>query len=457
MQKYFFNPPPWTSKCLPPLARVAFLLCFATLGICALPPEPMPLSRGQAHETALAQHPKVTIAELKVLVAREQTKEARSAFFPTLTANATAVATSQDNTRIAAGSLSNPGIFEREADGVNVSQLITDFGRTANLTRSAKLKARADEENREATRAQILLLVDTAYFDALRAGSVLNVATQTVATREIILNQVSALASNKLKSDLDVSFARVTLDEGKLLALRSENDLQASYARLSTLLGFKEQRSFRLQDEPLSTNQLPDISNLTAQALQSRPELVQLRFESEAAWKFAKAERALNYPVISAVGAAGVIPLRDTAHFEDYYAAGGVNVSVPIFAGGLYSARQKEAALRAQATDELLRDRENEVIRDVRVAWLNLNTARERLGVTERLLENAARAFDLAKARYDAGGSSIVELSQAQLNKTAAEIASASAKYDYESELSALEYQTGVLTRATDKPLPGKG
>ena len=66
---------------------------------------------------------------------------------PNIFGNVTAVETGAENTRIAAGSLSNPAIFERTAERVTVSQLITDFGRTANLVRTAKLKAQAEEAN----------------------------------------------------------------------------------------------------------------------------------------------------------------------------------------------------------------------------------------------------------------------------------------------------------------------
>jgi outer membrane protein len=60
-------------------------------------------------------------------------------------------------------------------------------------------------------------------------------------------------------------------------------------------------------------------------------------------------------------------------------------------------------------------------------------------------LDQATQALDLAQTRYDLGLSSIVELSQAQLNKTSAEIASASAKYDYQLQRAVLDYQIGAL------------
>jgi outer membrane protein len=51
----------------------------------------------------------------------------------------------------------------------------------------------------------------------------------------------------------------------------------------------------------------------------------------------------------------------------------------------------------------------------------------------------------LAQTRYDAGLGSIVELTQAQYTQTSAQIGAASAKYDYLSRRSALDYTTGTL------------
>lgn len=64
---------------------------------------------------------------------------------------------------------------------------------------------------------------------------------------------------------------------------------------------------------------------------------------------------------------------------------------------------------------------------------------------TQQLLDEANQAVDLAQSRYKLGLSSIIELSQAQLNQTQAQIEQASAKYDYESLISALNFQTGSL------------
>ena len=250
------------------------------------------------------------------------------------------------------------------------------------------------------------------------------------------------LASNKLKSDLDVSFSRVTLEEGKLLMNKAENELLAARTTLSILMGETNQSQYELVEEPLPTPIKEGISDLVQEALSKRPELVSSRLERDAAEKFAKAERALHYPTVSAVAGAGFIPVHDS-HFRDDYAAAGVNLSLPLFNGNLYSARQHEAQLLAKRAAELLRDEENNIIRDVRVAAQNLAYAHQRLELSESLLQSSAQAYNLAEARYHLDLSSIVELSQAQLNKTSAEIAFQSARYDYQIQSAALNFQTG--------------
>ena len=106
----------------------------------------------QAHETALRNHPLITVADLKALAAKQVTRQFQAGFFPNLSANVMSVGTADQNTRLGAvGGLNNPLIFDRNAEGLNLTQLITDFGRTANLAGSARLRAQAEADNARAT------------------------------------------------------------------------------------------------------------------------------------------------------------------------------------------------------------------------------------------------------------------------------------------------------------------
>jgi outer membrane protein len=206
-------------------------------------------------------------------------------------------------------------------------------------------------------------------------------------------------------------------------------------------------------DEPLppatTTN---EVARLIDTALQDRPELASLRSGHEADLRFARAQRDARWPSVAAVGTVGNSFIHDD-RLPDNYAAGGIQVSLPLFAGGLYVARQHEAEERAQAAAELLRSAEDNVVRDVRIAWLNLNNAEQRLSITTQLLKHATEAFTLADAIYHVGSSSIVELSQSQLDLTSAQIANSSARYDVLIQKATLNYQIGALSAPADSPV----
>ena len=422
--------------------------CSAALAAQQAQPQPAParvLSLRDAEQAALANHPAIKAGQYVSEAAAQVVREARSAYYPTAFGAVTAAGATPEGARLAAGALNNPTILDRFATGVGVSQLVSDFGRTKDLVSSTNLNAESSEKSVEARRADVLLQVDRAYYDALRARAVLRVAQETVSTRQTVTDQVQALANANLKSGLDVSFAQVNLSDAQLLLVQAQNDLQAAFAALAVAMGDSATTAtYDLADEPLTTPPPNDASGLIAQALRDRPDVAAQRLAAQGATEFAHAERALWYPTVSALGAAGVSPYHGNG-ILDHYAAGGVNVTIPIANGSLFGARHAQAEFLAQAQLEQSRDLENRVARDVTTAWLAARSAYQRLDLTNQLLAHATDALDLAQARYNLGASSIVELTQAQLNKTSAEIAQSTARYEYQARVSALRYQTGDL------------
>jgi outer membrane protein len=414
--------------------------------------QPPSLSLKEARQIALANRPLVRAANLSVAGARQNTIQVQSARYPQLSASITAVdayreTTTQDgkevtlDTRIAAGGLNNPTILRRESNGLFLSQLITDFGRTANLVESAKFAETAQQQQANATRAQVILETSDAYFAALEAQSVLQVAAKTVDARSLLLDRISAMARNKIRSELDVRFAQVNLGEARLLLLRAENAVDAAFARLSTSLGYHDARRFALTDESTAAP-LGDIDTLLGQAVAARPDLASLRADREAAKKSVDAAKALSYPTINLYAAAGVTPYGDERLSRNYGAIG-LNLSVPLFDGGKISALQQQAQLRSLELSENLLEAQNNVLRSVRVAWLNARSGYENIGITESLRDAASQALVLADARYKLGITSIVELNQAQLSAIDAEIAYTRAKYQYLTARAVLDFQVG--------------
>jgi outer membrane protein len=399
------------------------------------------LSLKDAQEIALKNNPIISVARLNALASRQVTREVRSNLWPTATVDLTAV-DANPGSRITAGALNNPVIYQRAAAGTTVSQLITDFGHTTNLVASADLSAKAEEQDAIATKEQILLTVDQAFYSALQARDVLTVAQQTVNARQTVTDQIQALFNSKLKSQLDLSFANVNLAQAKLLFLDAQNNENASLATLSMVMGYSNIQGFKLVENTTSITQPPaNVDDLISQAFATRPEMLSLSFQYESAQKFQSAQRDSLFPTIRAIGAVGDTPVRNPL-ISSWYGAVGVNVDIPVFNGFLYTARAREAALREQATQERAAELRNTIARDVRTSWLNANTAYQRVDVTQQLLNQASLALDLAQTRYNLGLSSIVELSQAQLQQTQAQISSAQAGYDYRLALAVLRYET---------------
>jgi outer membrane protein len=402
------------------------------------------LTLADAEKIAIEHNPDISVARLLALAQTQITREVRAGELPTAAGSLTAVG-SHVNSRITAGVLNNPSVYDRAAGGLTVSQLITDFGRTHNLVESAKSNAKAQIESQRATEQDIRLTVAQAFYQALTSEAVLKVAQQTVAERQATLDQITALTNSKLRSTLDQSFAGVQLSQAKLMLLDAQNNEQNAMASLNDVMGSELDQQYSLVDE---TPQNPEPEPHNAEALlqtayTARPDLAALNDNFTAAKQFSTAERDLWLPTVSAMAAVGGTPVRADQILSNWYGAAGGNISIPVFNGFLFNARSQEARLRANAAGERVRNLRDQIAHDVRVAVLNAQNAYQRIGVTQSMLNQSKLALDLAQARYKIGLGGIVELTQAQLGQTEAQIAYTTARYAYETSLAELRFQLG--------------
>jgi len=403
------------------------------------------LTIAEAEATGLRNNPQITVGKLQALAAREFVREVRSTLMPQVSLNLTGVG-ADGGSRLSAGYLTDGRMYSRAAGGVVVSQLITDFGRTMNLLSSSQFEEKAADQNAVATVQQIVLAVDQSFYNTLETRALLSVAVDTVKARQLFAEQIQALTDAKLKSDVDLAFAKVDLARARLLLLDAQDNYEASLSTLSAILGYPDRQDFVPREPSVpATPPAPDAAPLIQKALDLRPEVRSLRNEVQAAEKFGRAEHDLWWPTVSAMGAVGGAPVRDP-NITSWYGAAGVNVNIPVFNGFLFNARAKSADLTTQAQQKKLQDLQDNVARDVRNSWLETHNAYERLSVTEQLREQADLALELAQARYKLGLGTIVEFSQAELQKTDADIQDTDAHYRYVISQIVLAYEIG-LTR----------
>ncbi len=411
------------------------------------------LTRTEAEQLAIKNNPQISVGHLLALAQHQIYRETRAGELPNFNGAITAV-DANEGSRIGAGALNAPRLLEHAGAGVTLSQLITDFGHTMNLVASAKLREKAQDATALATTEDIVLATDQAFYNALQAEALLKVAQQTVTTRQSVEHQINELTKNKLKSGLDLSFAEVNLSQAKLLQLDAQNNVDSTIAALTAILGFDKQITYQLteDDTQAPAPPPPDVDVLVNTAMRQRPDLQALNYDQQAAEKFHRAQRDQVLPTINALGIVGASPVRPDCFggcFPNYfisswYGAIGVNMSIPIFDGFLLTAGASEANYRAKAAAQSTRDLRDRVVRDVRTAWLAANTAFQRVSVAAELAKEADLALNLAQGRYQLGLSSIVELSQAQLQQTDAAIGYVNAQYQYRLCLSTLNFEIGT-------------
>lgn len=404
------------------------------------------LSLDQARRTAVYNHPTMQAAELEKMVAAQQIDVVRSDLLPQIRADALSTFPDGKFTRIGAppDSINNPSVIEHASVGLGVQQMITDFGKTRDLVEAAQADLEAQRGRAAFTRDMVLVNVTRAYFSLLSAKALLLVAGNSLKARQTLLNQISALRKAQLKSDLDVSVAEQLVADANLFQLRAQSAVNDTNAQLAEALGSSRQVPFDL-DEKVEVPAPPDnFGRLVREASASSPQLAALEAEREAMQKRAEAAGKAWYPTVSAVGLAGLTPFAESdQEMPSKYAVAGLTVSVPLFTGGRLAAEEEQAYGMEGIAKANLDAELDALIRDLRISFDNARTAYQNISVSEEALKNANQTLTLMQTGYKVGQNSIVDLSQAQLAQTQADIGKTDATYEYLIQLALLRFTLG--------------
>ena len=102
------------------------------------------------------------------------------------------------------------------------------------------------------------------------------------------------LEQGELRSNLDVSFANVGVQQARLLVVDTETRLGSAFADLTAALGYREPHRYILMNEIVAAPSQEQLPLLVSQALENRPDLIALRFQRDAAIKFASCRSTMG-------------------------------------------------------------------------------------------------------------------------------------------------------------------
>ena len=442
------------------------------------------LSIDEAVRLALITNHTLALASANLFIAQGKTSEAQAALNPTL---GSALDVIRLNDAVANKTLlvDDPQNFNKPIGAEIVNQNVQQklFSVTAQLpvdisgtihaaTAQARFQEMAYMQDVDRARNQIVADVKSAFFDVLRAQALQRVAEEDLKNTEDRLKDAQSKLEARVVTKFDVLRAQTDVAPAQQNVIVAKNTVRTDLAVLNLVMGIKVTTQLHVTElgavmEPQAKGPAsiqseeslgPEFDTDLQEAMGHRPEIMEATAYIEAAKKgITLARRSvlpsfnLSWSYLYAPNAGGTTPLIHTWEAQAMF-------SVPIFDGGVASARRREAQGGLADAEILKRQAIDQVTLEAEQAYLALNEARQRIDVANQSLNEANEAFGLAKVRYMAGVSAhagispLLELSDAQSALTLAESNQVNALYDYNSASARLDRALGRYAKQPGKP-----
>lgn len=386
---------------------VARSLAGAAYVVDALPGNEEFNSRIQA---AVARHPALAMQASEAAVARAETKAARAALYPRISANVDGdIVIARRFNAGTTNVVESLRPTEQVNVGVTASQLLFDGGATFARIRSARAKGRESDHSINARINELALAALSAYHDAAVHQAILALGAQYVAHHEKLLADVKERERAGAGARADVLRA-----EARLAAARSRVAQIKESARIADV---RYAEYFRTSPETLK---LPNYESL---AVASREEAVSLALarnpvvaaataRRESAEADRRAAKAARLPELRASVTGSSFDVLNGA--EDYDVRAGVNLSYDLFAGGARGAaisRAANLADRQQAEEDRVR---LEIEREAAIAFERREAANEQLAALESALIATSEARAMVSERFRASRGDLLDVIQAE-------------------------------------------
>lgn len=307
---------------------------------------------------------------------------------------------------------------------VSLNQTLFTGGRISAQNDAADARRRIAGVELRATRAQLVLDVTRAYFDALLAARLVGIAAQALAQTEQALSVTRVAVEAGQQAEFDALRARVARDNQRAVVIRRRTQRDIAFARLKQLLDLPQETPLELTTDP--AGELPEAIavrldepiEIEAGALE-RPPAVQAaeRVEiQEASVEIAEAQRIPDVSLSSQYGqvAFPTSPIPDFGDFRPTFLVA-LTAEVPIFLGGrIHGDKMVAEANLLQARARLEQTRELAAL-DTRTALEQLEAARAAWEASTGTVEQAQRAYAIAELRYEEGLSSLLELTDTRV------------------------------------------
>src|SRR5690554_2691895 len=383
----------------------------------------------QAYEMARSGDRQLSISESERDIAREGRVQARASLLPSVNGS---------------GSIGRSYVAGESGDsrsrtwGIGLEQTVFDLGQVATYQAQRDLDTGAGY-GLEAANDELITRTSAAYFDVLVAIETLAAA---VAAEEALQKQYD-FADRRLEVGLapitDVHEARAQFDSARANVLLARNALEDSYQALAEITG-QPVRELRALPEDFQPSLPTDggVEEWVATAFAQNPSLRAAEYDTRAAAHGVTAARAQHLPRITLGADYGNSSawgdLRTGDPTVDLGSEGygvGLNLTVPLFAGGAIRSGVREAIARRDISEEQLEATRRSLERSTRAAYNAVVAGVSEVEARRQAVISARSAYEASQVGLEVGTRTVVDVLINQQNLFNAESNLAVARYSF--------------------------
>lgn len=416
------------------MRKTALLLAGAFLwnlpaGYCAS------LSLDQAVQMALQQNTAVKITKLGEDTAAATLKQAKGSKGFSVTASSS----------LSTSDIDQEGRSNYNSNGVTASLPLYSGGKNEANIKSGELGVQAASLTTDREKENIRLNVIQAYYNVLEAQKTIGVDQSSVDNYQAHLTNVEQLFSAGSKARIDVLRSSVELSNARQTLIKAQNAYEVDLSKLRNILNMDPNEPLTLTDD-FSYAAFPrELGSCVDYARQNRKDLQVDQYTLQQKELAVKAAKAGLLPTLDlSVGASWDkqgLPSNDNHTYT-----AGVKASWDIFDSGVNKAKIAAAKTALEVAKLTLEQDQNSVDLAVRQAYYNMREAEKRFVSTQDAVTQAKEDYFIASEKYKAGEGLMLDIIDAQLALSTAQLNYISAQYDYARYKAEVENAMGLGT-----------
>lgn len=431
-----------------------FLLLSAALtmalGQSAFAGETVALNLDDAMLRAFQTNPTVSIAQYELDSARASYNAARQSRGISISANHTTQRGGYDDNIIkktdATGAWTGEywkNIGNNHSNGLTASLPIFTGGKLSGTIKQAKANYQYNEVGVQRTYNEMRSTVTDGYFNMLQADNIQKLSAESVTRLEDHLKNVQAQYDVGVVAKVDVLRSQVELANAKQTLIQAENSYQVAEANMNKIVGLPMDTNLKLDNLLVYNAYDKNMDDCLAYAAEHRPELMQAKYNVDAAKGALMVARSGHMPQVAASASQSWSDSNWPGDEKGNWGVG-VNVSMNVFDTGVTLSKIHGAEADLKKAEETYRNTVDSVNLDVRSNYLGLREAEKRISTTKLAVEQADEDYRIAQLRYMSGVGTNTDVLDAQVALTQAKTNYTKALYDYNTSKTALETSIGV-------------